>query len=167
MEFTVELVYAIVDKYIDQFIKRFPDTIMKVYFEPTGQPEMPPELWDDDAETVVSGRFLKVNNEYRIGVNNQLGLPGHLLAFFHEYGHAEYRRETNEEIIDTPALIRTETAALRSSLRLADAEKLPEVAYLAVDAAHTLATMGPVYQAAMERMQTDPLWEKYSKRPSD
>ncbi len=63
-------------------------------------------------------------------------------------------------------MIRTETAALLSSLRLADAEGLPEVAYLAVDAARTAAPMGTVYQKAMDKVQTDPLWIKYSQRPS-
>jgi hypothetical protein len=89
------------------------------------------------------------------------------MTFFHEYGHACYRRDANEPIDNIDAMVRTETAALLSSLRLADAERLPEIAYLAVDAARAAAPMGTVYQKAMDNVQTDPLWIKYSQRPSD
>ncbi len=163
-EFTVELLHAFVDKYIDEFIKRFPRLIMNVYFTPNGQPPIPDELWDAEAEKPVSGRFLKAGNEYRIGINNGLILPAQLMSFFHEYGHAVYRRETNEPIDNTDALIRTETAALLSSLRLSDEERLPHIAYLAVKAARVAALTDPVYQTAIENVKNNPLWQKYSEQ---
>ena len=164
IEITVESIYAFVDKYIAKFIKRFPKLTMNVYFTPNGQPPIPDELWDAEAEKPVSGRFLKVGNEYRIGINNGLMLPAQLMSFFHEYGHAVYRREANEAIDNTDALIRTETAALRSSLQLSDEEGLPHIALLAVNAARVAALTDPVYQTAIENVASNLLWQKYSKQ---
>lgn len=111
----------------------------------------------------MSGRFLKVGNEYRIGINNHSTFPVQLLIFFHGYGHAVYRREANEEIIDEPSLIRTETAALLSSLKLADQEGLPSIAFSAVKGARLLAQNDKVYRFAMDNLSGNPLWQKYAK----
>ena len=161
-EITVKVLNDIVDKYIDKFVKRFPKLIMQVHFTSNGQPPIPPELWDAEAEIPRSGRFLKVGNQYRIGINNDLILPAQLMTFFHEYGHAVYRREANEAIDNREALIRTETAALLSSLRLSDEEGLPEIAFLAVTSARVLAPTDTVLQTAMENVKNEPLWQKYS-----
>ncbi len=166
-EITVKVLNDIVDKYIDKFVKRFPKLIMQVHFTSNGQPPTPPDLWDAEAEKPVSGRFLKVGNEYRIGINNDLILPAQLMTFFHEYGHAVYKREANEAIDNSHALIRTETAALLSSLRLSEEEGLPEIAYLSVYGARQAALTDPIYQAAIKNVEADPLWQKYSEQPSD
>jgi hypothetical protein len=167
---TEELLQNLVKKHSDIFMARFPNIHLRVFRSWSGQPpiaDVPEELRPTLPETpMVSGLFFDIGTDYRIGINRNYTIAGQLMTFFHEYGHACYKREANEPIDNINALIRTETAALLSSLRLADAEELPEIAYLAVDAARTAAPMGTVYQKAMDNVQTDPLWIKYSQRPS-
>jgi hypothetical protein len=167
---TEELIQKLVVKYTNIFMSRFPELQLRVFRSWSGQPpiaDVPEELRPTLPETpMVSGLFFDIGTDYRIGINKNYAIAGQLMTFFHEYGHACYKRETNEPIDNFNALIRTETAALLSSLRLADAEGLPEIAFLAVDAARTAAPMGTVYQKAMDNVQTDPLWIKYSQRPS-
>lgn len=157
-EITVPFIYAVVDKYIDEFVKRFPELIMNVYFTPNGQPPIPTELWDAEAAKITSGRFLKVSNEYRIGINNDLILPAQLMTFFHEYGHAVYSREADEAIDNRPALIRTETAAILSSLRLSDKEGLPEIAYLSIYGARQVALRRGLVARRQNRSATETGW---------
>src|SRR6266481_6895176 len=136
---TEELLQNLVRKHLDIFMSRFPKIQLRVFRTWSGLPPMDDVSEDlrpflPDAPT-VSGLFFNIGKDYRIGINKNYTIPAQLMTFFHEYGHAWYRREANEQIDNTDALIRTETAALLSSLRLADAEGLPEIAYLAVDAA--------------------------------
>jgi hypothetical protein len=167
---TEELLQNLVRKHSDIFMSRFPKIQLRVFRTWSGRPPMddvPEELRPLHEPTPVSGFFMNIGRDYRIGINKNLIISAQVVAFFHEYGHARYRREANEQIDNEGALIKTETAALLSSLQLADAEGLPEVAYLAVDIARKAASMGSVYQTAMDKVQTDPLWEKYSNRPND
>jgi hypothetical protein len=167
---TEELLQELVRKYTTIFETRFPRLQLRVFRSFSGKPPIDdvPEEWLPALPNtpVVSGLFFNVGRDYRIGINKGYDPAGQLMSFFHEYGHARFRRETNEPIDNTDKLIRTEAAAIRCSLELADAEGLPEVAYLAVDTARTAAPMGTVYQKAMEEVQNDQLWVKYSNRSS-
>ena len=164
---TEELLQSLVLKYQNAFMEQFPTLHLTVERTFSGRPrtdDVPFELLPALPEApVVSGLFFNIDTDYRIGITKNNSLPGQLMTFFHEYGHACYRQKTNEAIDNPDAKIRTETAALRCSLRLADAEGLPEVAYLAVDAAHSAALISPEYKTALENVQNDPLWQKYSK----
>jgi hypothetical protein len=167
---TEELLQSLVKKYSDTFMSRFPKTHLTVCRTWTGLPpldDVPQELWPIMQPPPVSGVFVNIGADYRIDINKNVTLPGQLMTFFHEYGHACYRREVNEPIDNIDALIRTETAALLRSLRLADEEGLSEIAYLAVDAARAAAPMDAVYQKTFDNVQADPLWIKYSQRSSD
>ena len=94
----------------------------------------------------MSGRFVKVYNQNLIDINDHLQLPAQLSTFFHEYGHAMYRRTAAEEIIDEESLTRTETAATLSSLRLPDQEGLPEIATVSVLMIREAAKFGGAHQ---------------------
>ncbi len=161
---TEDVLQALIAKYRNKFVTRFPKLQLTVHFTPNGQPPTPEEVRTTPETREVSGLFAKVGRDYRIGINQNSPLHIKLLTFFHEYGHAIYRRQANEAIDNTDALIRTETEALLSSLRLSDEEGLPDIAYLAVNAARVAALTDPVYQTAMENATTDPLWQKYSKQ---
>lgn len=168
---TEELLQKLVTKYSNIFMSRYSRIQLRVFRTWSGLPPMddvPEELRPDTGgATIASGLFFNVGTDYRIGINKNLTISAQLAAFFHEFGHARYRQEANEQIDNQGALIRTETAALLSSLQLADAEGLPEIAYLAVVIARAAASMGSVYQTALDNVQTDPLWVKYSNQLND
>lgn len=145
----------LISKYKHLFETKFPKLQLNIYFTSSGQPP-------DAEETVeVTGAFVKNGRKYLIGINQNQSVELKLLAFFHEFGHALYRREASEEICDRNALIRTETEALKKSLELADVEGLPQIAAQAVMGALELAAKDPVYQAAMNGVKNSPLWLKY------
>lgn len=153
-----------ISKYKTIFETRFNKLTLSVYFTSNGQPPTPDDCRSTPETTKVTGLFVKVGRDYRIGIYQNQPLKSQLLAFFHEYGHAVYRREASEPIDNEYALIRTETAALSKSLELADIEGLPEIAILAVRAAILLSELaGPVYLAAMNNVKNSPLWLKYSQ----
>jgi hypothetical protein len=83
-----EKLQTLVLKYRDVFITRFPKLDLNVHFTSSGQPPIPEEFRTIPETMEVSGFFVKVGREYRIGVNNRLVLPAQLMTFFHEYGHA-------------------------------------------------------------------------------
>src|SRR5262249_10889473 len=91
----------------------------------------------------------------------QLALPWRLSTFFHEYGHAVYRTESNEDDSEGPGLIRSETAAMLSSLNLPDEEGLREIAIVSATGILAIANYRNEYQQAFESISTNPLWLKY------
>jgi hypothetical protein len=158
-----ELLQTLVSKYKGIFENRFRRLELSIHFTATGQPPTPLEYRNTPESTVMTGSFVKVGREYRIGINQNMYREAQLFAFFHEYGHAVYRRESCEEINTYEAKIRTETAALLKSLELADAEGLPEIARLAVRSARECALQyGADYQAAMDNVKDNSLWLKYA-----
>ena len=122
-----QLVCDLMQKYADGFTKRFPFAKIKIHFTENGLPPLPPGIKRDAPEKVF-GAFIKAGNTYLIGIHRQLKLPARLSTFFHEYGHAIYSIESNEDDSEGPGLVCSETAAMLSSLRLPDEEGLPEVA---------------------------------------
>jgi hypothetical protein len=156
----------LISKYKDAFETRFNKLQLSVHFTSNGQPPTPDEYRNTPETTEVAGSFVKVGRDYRIGINLNLSVELQLLSFFHEFGHAMYRREANEAIDSKEAQIRTETAALSKSLELADIEGLPQIARLAVHSANLLAITGSdsVYSAALDNVRNKPLWLKYSRR---
>jgi hypothetical protein len=111
-----ELLQALISKYKSAFERRFRKLQLSIYFTATGQPPAPDEYRNTPETTEASGLFVKVENDYRIGIKQNMPVEMKLLTFFHEYGHAVYRREANEAIDNEGALARTETAALLKSL---------------------------------------------------
>lgn len=154
---------ALITKYKGIFETRFKTLQLNVYFTPNGQPPTPDDCRNMPETAEVTGLFVKVGRDYRIGINQNSSLELRLLTFFHEYGHALYRREAGEAIDNRGALIRTETAALEKSLELADIEGLPRIALLAVCGAHLAAKTDPAYRAAITNTKNHPLWLKYGQ----
>ena len=163
-EISEQTLETLVAKYKCIFETKFPNLQLSVYFTPNGQPPTPDEYRNTPETTEAMGLFVKVDKDYRIGIRQNQSVELRLLTFFHEYGHAMYRRETNEAIDNPEALVRTETAALLKSLELADAEGLSEIALHAVGLALLLASKNPdpVYRAAFNNVKKNPLWLKYS-----
>jgi hypothetical protein len=158
-----EMLDALITKYKGVFEAQFNQLQLNVYFTSNGQPPTPDDYRNTPETTEAAGLFVKVDKDYRIGINEKLSVELRLMAFFHEYGHAVYRCQANEPIDNKEALIRTETAALLKSLELADIEGLPQIARLAVQSA-CLFAMDPVYQAAVNNVKSNSLWLKYSYR---
>src|SRR4029077_1895307 len=94
---------------------------------------LPPGIKRDAPEGTV-GACIKAGNTYLIGVHRLLQPPARLSTFFHEYGHAIYGAESNEDDSEGPGLVLSETAAMLSSLRLPDEEGLSEVAVVSATA---------------------------------
>jgi hypothetical protein len=158
---------ALIAKYKADFETRFRPLQLSVHFTSNGQPPTPEEIRTTPETIEGAGSFVKVGRDYRIGIKQNLSVEARLLAFFHEYGHAVYRRQASELIDNKEAKIRTETAALRTSLELAEKEGLSQIAFLAVHNArqHALLYEGE-YQAAMDNARDNPLWLKYSNNPN-
>src|SRR5260370_4693524 len=133
-----QLVRDVLQKYVGIFDARFSPATMRVHFTENGLPPLPPGI-KRDAPKEVFGACIKVGNTRLIGIHRLLKPPARLSTFFHEYGHAIYRIESNEDDSEGPGLVRSETAAMLSSLRLPDEEGLQEVAV--VSAAGILVTV--------------------------
>src|SRR6266700_2238920 len=161
-----QLVLDLVQKYADIFTRRFPTVDMRVHFTDTGLPPTPLGIKRPQAPPSIAGAFIKVRNNYLIGIQRLLKPTEKLSTFFHEYGHALHRIMTNDDASDGPGLIESETTAMLSSLRLPDCEGLPEVAAVSVVAIRGAANISYEYQKAFEKVSRDPLWLKYGNDSS-
>src|SRR5580692_4687107 len=111
-----QFVRSLAKKYVDRFDRRFPERFMEVHFTATGVPRLPANVPPRPAPGSVYGAFIRVRNRYLIGIHELLMPPAQLSTFFHEYGHAVYKAMTNEDDSEGPALVRSEIAAMLSSL---------------------------------------------------
>jgi hypothetical protein len=158
-----QLVLDVIQKYVDDFDARFSPATMRVHINEKGLPPIPPQTKLLRApQEIVFGAFIRARNSYLIGIYKMLNPPSKLSTFFHEYGHARYKIETNEEDDEGPGLIRSESVAMRSSLLLPDLEGLLEVATISVKMIRSVAKRGGEYQKAFENVSSDPLWLKYA-----
>ncbi len=156
-----QLVRDLIPKYVDAFTKRFPFANIEVHFTENGLPPLPPGI-KRDAPKEVFGAFIKAANTHLIGIHRLLKPPARLSTFFHEYGHAIYRIESNEDDSEGPGLVRSETAAMLSSLRLPDEEGLQEVAVVSAAGILVTVNLADEYRQAFENISKNPLWLKYA-----
>jgi hypothetical protein len=147
---------TLIAKYKWVFETRFPKLTLSVHFTLNGRAPDEPEAAE------ATGSFSNEGKDYRICIKQHQIVALQILTFFHEFGHALYRREANEIIDNMPALIRAETAALKKSLELADTEGLPQIGRLAVVGAKLAAMASTEYHEAMNNVKDSPLWLKYS-----
>jgi hypothetical protein len=151
-EITEELLAILIAKYKGIFETDYPELILSIHFTANGQPPK-------TTETIgVTGAFFKDGRNYRIGINQNQVVELKCLALFHEFGHARYRRQIDEEIVDNNALILSETAALLKSLELACTEEIPQVVSLAIAGAVELAKTDPIYRAALCNAKNSPIF---------
>jgi hypothetical protein len=156
-----QLVRALIQKYADFFHEQFPFASMNVYFTENGLPPLPPGV-KREAPKQVFGATIRVGKTQRIGIHRQLPPPARLSTFFHEYGHAVYRTKSNEDDSEGLGLVRSETAAMLSSLNLPDQEGLPEIAVVSAAGILKILNLTDEYRQAFENISTNPLWLKYA-----
>ena len=134
---------------------------MDVYFTDDALP--PPHLGiKRNAPKGVVGTSIKAGNTHLISVHRLLKPPARLSTFFHEYGHATYREESNEDDSEGTRLVLSETAAMLSSLRLPHEEGLPEVAVVSAAGILVTVNLADEYRQAFENISKNPLWLKYA-----
>jgi len=156
-----QLVRDLIRKYADAFTKRFPFANIDVHFTENGLPPLPPGI-KRNAPKEVFGASIKAGNTHLIGIHRLLKPPARLSTFFHEYGHVIYRIESNEDDSEGLGLVRSETAAMLSSLRLPDEEGLPEVAVVSATGILSTVNLTDEYRQAFENISKNPLWLKYA-----
>ncbi len=156
-----QLVRDLIQKYVDAFTKRFPFANIEVHFTENGLPPLPTGI-KRYAPKEVFGASIKAGDTHLIGIHRRLKPPGRLSTFFHEYGHAIYKIESNEDDSEGPGLVRSEAAAMLSSLCLPDEEGLPEVAIVSVTGILSITNLADEYRQAFENISTNPLWLKYA-----
>lgn len=156
-----QLVCDLAQKYADDFTKRFPFANIEVHFTENGLPPLPLGIKRDAPKGTV-GACIKAGNTYLIGVHRRLKPPARLSTFFHEYGHATYRAESNEDDSEGPGLVHSEMAAMLSSLCLPDEEGLPEVAAVSAIGILSIVNLRDEYRKAFEHISQNPLWLKYA-----
>lgn len=156
-----QLVHDVIQKYAEAFTKRFPFAIMEVHFTENGLPPLPLGT-KRKAPKEVFGASIKAGNAHLIGIHRRLNPLARLSTFFHEYGHATYRIESNEDDSEGPGLVRSETAAMLSSLHLPDEEGLPEVAVVSATGILSAVNLADEYRQAFENISKNPLWLKYA-----
>jgi hypothetical protein len=156
-----QLISDLVQKYTAAFTKRFPFAFIEVHFTENALPPLPLGIKRDAPKGVV-GATIKAGNTHLIGIHRLLKPPARLSTFFHEYGHAIYRAESNEDDSEGPRLVLSETAAMLSSLRLPDEEGLSEVAVVSATAILSIVNLRDEYRQAFENISKNPLWLKYA-----
>lgn len=148
---------TIVGKYVGAWNSTSRDPMWVILATP-GDSINIPNVTFGNHDSVHAGMELPVRAQL-IVLNKAMRPESLLSTFLHEYGHALYRVENPNAFNH----IESEIFAIRHSLQALEAEGCQDLACQEAQTVIQMASAEP-YRSAVERLQDDQLWRKYSER---